>query len=301
MVAGILLLSSFPCEESPRYLYKIGDEQKANQSLAMLWGLLPEDPLVCSEMESIQRQLSTEQEQTGRSWISALKELFLVVSNQKRLLFVLSEQILSQWSGANSITSMFCLLPIDIYTDKKTAYAPELFALFGLTGQSEKLFTTAILGAVKLVSSLICAVFLIDHIGRKRSLISGILIQQASMLYIAIYLTVEPSTSDNQPPSAKRAAIAAIVFIYLVGVGWAMGWNSIQYLINAEVFPLRVRAIGSSLLMCFHYANRYGLSKVCLHTHPPKLNADQRANRPYHLCFLGMLSSQKEHSGSSLL
>lgn len=106
MVAGILLLSSFPCEESPRYLYKIGNEQKANQSLAKLWGLLPGDPLVCSEMESIQRQLSTEQEQTGRSWISALEELFLVVSNQKRLLFVLSEQILSQWFGANSITSM---------------------------------------------------------------------------------------------------------------------------------------------------------------------------------------------------
>lgn len=139
-----------------------------------------------------------------------------------------------------------------------------MFALFGLTGQSEKLFTTAILGAVKLVASLICAIFLIDNIGRKRSLISGILIQQVAMLYIAIYLTVELSPGNDQSPSAKRAAIGAIVFIYFTGVGWAMGWNSIQYLINAEVFPLRVRSIGSSLLMCFHYANRYGLSKVCI-------------------------------------
>lgn len=64
----------------------------------------------------------------------------------------------------------------------------------------------------------------------------------------------------------NRAAVAAIVFMYFVGIGWAIGWNSIQYLINAEIFPLHVRASGSSLLMCFHYANRYGLSKVCLET-----------------------------------
>lgn len=59
-------------------------------------------------MESIQSQLNTEQEQaTGQSWVTALKELLMVVSNQRRFLFVLSEQILSQWSGANSITSTF--------------------------------------------------------------------------------------------------------------------------------------------------------------------------------------------------
>jgi len=105
---------------------------------------------------------------------------------------------------------------------------------------------------------------LIDHIGRQRSLISGIVVQQISMLYIAITLTVETSLDNDQSPSAKRASLGAIVFIYFVGIGWAMGWNSIQYLLNAEIFPLQVRATGSSLLMCFHYANRYGLSKVCV-------------------------------------
>lgn len=149
-------------------------------------------------------------------------------------------------------------------TDKKIAYAPELFSLFGLNGQQEKLFTTAIFGAVKLVASLLCAILLIDHIGRKRSLTFGIIVQQIALLYIAIYLTIDTTPNSDQSPSAKRAGLAAIVFIYFVGIGWAMGWNSIQYLINAEIFPLRVRATGSSLLMCFHYANRYGLSKVSL-------------------------------------
>lgn len=57
-------------------------------------------------MDSVQRQLHIEQEQSnGQSWLSALRELFLVTANQKRLLFVISEQLVSQWSGANSITS----------------------------------------------------------------------------------------------------------------------------------------------------------------------------------------------------
>jgi hypothetical protein len=180
------------------------------------------------------------------------------------LLFVISAQILSQWSGANSLTSVSIRgerLSGVADTNTNAAYAPELFALFGVGGQSEKLFTTAIFGAVKFVASLLCAILLIDRVGRKRSLMSGILFQLIAMLYIAIYLTVNTGGGDESP-SSQRAALGAIVYIYFVGIGWAMGWNSIQYLLNAEIFPLQVRATGSSLLMCFHYANRYGLSKV---------------------------------------
>lgn len=133
---------------------------------------------------------------------------------------------------------------------------------------------------------------------------SGIAVQQAAMLYIAIYLTVDPSTGGDESPSAKRAAMGAIVFIYFTGIGWAMGWNSIQYLINAEVFPLRVRALGSSLLMCFHYANRYGLSKVC--TCWPawrmtffRLRSWQ--NRLFHPCCSKRRLSPRGHFGSFLL
>lgn len=114
IVAGLLFLLSFLCEESPRHLCKIGDPEKARRSLGRLWNLSQEHDMVLSEMESIQSQLNTEQEHvTGQSWITAVRELFMVVSNRKRLLFVLSAQILSQWSGANSITSTFSLtLPI---------------------------------------------------------------------------------------------------------------------------------------------------------------------------------------------
>lgn len=41
-----------------------------------------------------------------------------------------------------------------------------------------------------------------------------------------------------------------------------MGWNSFQYLVNAEVYPIRLRALGSSLVMCFHFVNQFGNTKA---------------------------------------
>lgn len=49
---------------------------------------------------------------------------------------------------------------------------------------------------------------------------------------------------------------------WFLGFGWAMGWNSVQYLINAEIYPLRLRAIGGSIAMTFHFVNQYGNSKA---------------------------------------
>lgn len=84
------------------------------------------------------------------------------------------------------------------------------------------------------------------------------------MLYIAIYLTAVPTVAAGkvQGTIAKHAGTGAIVFIYFSGVGWALGWNSIQYLIGAEIFPLRVRSLGTSMIMCFHFVNQYGNSKA---------------------------------------
>lgn len=137
--------------------------------------------------------------------------------------------------------------------------------MMGTTGQNEKLFATAVFGVVKFVSSMLCAFFLIDFIGRKRSLSTGITIQLVSMLYMAIFLLIDNKISDksvSQSSSQKHAAMGAIVMIYFSGFGWALGWNSIQYLINSEIYPLRLRALGGSFAMTFHFVNQYGNSKA---------------------------------------
>jgi hypothetical protein len=66
-------------------------------------------------------------------------------------------------------------------------------------------------------------------------------------------------------PSSVRyfpLCISPLFEIYFSGFGWALGWNSIQYLINSEIYPLRLRALGGSIAMTFHFVNQYGNSKA---------------------------------------
>ena len=248
MFAGIIFILSFFNYESPRFLVKSGKDEHAIVNLARVRNLPVDHPVVVSEIAEIQAQLNEEKEATmGLGWKGLLKEMFLMPNNLYRIHIGLLSQLLSQWSGAQSIT----------------IYAPDFFALLGTTGQNEKLFATAIFGVVKLVAALMCAFFLVDVIGRKRSLAIGIFLQALSMMYVAIFLSISGEKgSEDYTSSEKHASVGAIVMIYISGFGWAMGWNTMQYLLNAEMYPLRIRAISSSLVMCFHFVNQYGNSRA---------------------------------------
>ncbi|KAF1950086.1 MFS quinate transporter-like protein [Byssothecium circinans] len=250
MFAGIILSLSFFSKESPRWLIKVGRHEEALEVLSQLRHLPPDHTYVTSEIVDINDQLNREREATmGTSWLGPVRELFSSKANLYRIQLSVMSQLLSQWSGANSIT----------------IYAPQYFAMMGTTGQREKLFATAIFGLVKFISSILCAFFLIDFIGRKRALSTGITIQLTSMLYMAIFLLIDTGVSDKSIPqtsSQKHAAMGAIVMIYFSGFGWALGWNSLQYLINSEIYPLRLRALGGSFAMAFHFVNQYGNSKA---------------------------------------
>jgi hypothetical protein len=250
MFAGVIFVLSFFAKESPRWLIKMGRHEEALKVLSELRNLPDDHTYVTSEIIDINDQLEREREATmGTTWLGPVRELFTIKSNLYRVQLSIMSQLLSQWSGASSIT----------------IYAPQYFAMMGTTGQKEKLFATAIFGLVKFISSILCAFFLIDFIGRKRALSSGITIQLISMLYMAIFLFIDQDIADKSIPqssSQKHAAMGAIVMIYFSGFGWALGWNSLQYLINSEIYPLRLRALGGSLAMGFHFVNQYGNSKA---------------------------------------
>lgn len=248
--AGLIFFLSWFQLESPRLLIKRGQREHAVTNLSKIRHLPEEHIVLQHEINEIQRQLHEEEEATlGAGWLGYLKEIFLIKENFYRIYLGFFVQLLSQWSGAGSIT----------------VYAQDFFALLGTTGQQEKLFATAIFGVVKFVAAIMCALFLVDVIGRKRSLAIGIFLQAIAMVYVAAFLTAVPDLEEDGfvfTPGQKRASIGAIVMIYVSGFGWAMGWNSIQYLINAEIYPLRIRAICSSVIMSIHFVNQYGNSRA---------------------------------------
>ncbi|KAI2605628.1 putative MFS quinate transporter [Hypoxylon sp. NC1633] len=249
--AGLIFILTFFQYESPRYLIKQGKLEKAIDSMAHIRHLAVDDPYVMSEISAIRAAHEEELEATmGASWYGVLKELFLVPSNLYRLYLSSMVQFLSQWSGAGSIT----------------LYAPDLFNILGITGQNESLLVTAVFGIVKFVAALVCALFLVDVIGRKRALLLGITLQAVSMIYVAGFLTAVPElgVDDNYvlPQAEASASRGAVAMIYLSGCGWALGWNSMQYLLTAELFPLRIRALSTSIVMTLHFANQYGNSRA---------------------------------------
>lgn len=251
MFASLIFVLSFFQHESPRFLIKKGRDDKALQVMSRLRQLPPDHPYITQEITAITIQHHEEMEATrGASWVGILKELFLDPSNLYRLYIAFFAQIMSQWSGAGSIT----------------LYAPDLFALLGITGTNESLLVTAVFGIVKLVAAVCCALFLVDVIGRKRSLLTGITLQAIAMIYVASFLTAVPQLGLDDDyelsPSESGASKGAIVMIYLSGFGWALGWNSMQYLLTAELFPLRIRALATSIAMTAHFANQYGNSRA---------------------------------------
>ncbi|KAF3401890.1 Quinate permease [Penicillium rolfsii] len=249
--AGLIFCLSFFQYESPRFLIKRGQFDKAIANLSRIRNLPSDHEYVVREITAIQTAHQIEMEATlGTGPLGVIKETFLIPSNLYRVYLALMAQILSQWSGAGSIT----------------LYAPDLFKLLGITGNNETLLVTAVFGIIKLVAAVLCALFLVDVIGRKRALLIGIGLQAIAMFYIAGFLTAVPEMGVVKgfklPASKKGASEGAIAMIYLSGFGWALGWNSMQYLLTAELFPLRIRALATSLAMTLHFANQYGNSRA---------------------------------------
>ncbi len=116
------------------------------------------------------------------------------------------------------------------------------------------LVTTLGFGVVKLVASLASAIFILDRFGRKRSAMIGCTFQALASFYIAGFLFKYPPVDvvdqATVTKAQKIAAEAATGFIFVSGIGWAMGINAIQYLMSGEMYSsIRVRSLGTMVSM----------------------------------------------------
>ncbi|CAK9441148.1 uncharacterized protein LODBEIA_P50170 [Lodderomyces beijingensis] len=246
----IFILSLFISVESPRWLLKKGKAEEALAKLSKLRRLPTDHPYIVAEISDINEQVMSERDAMKNSNLfTFFKQFFTSKSIAYRFVFIAgATQLLGQWSGANAVT----------------IYASELFALVGVKG-IDKLKMSAVLGVVKFVSAYLSAFFIIDILGRKRALYIGIAGQMCCLLYYAIFLTVVPQAAHDGAVivgSAKRASTGALAAIFLSGTFWTVGFNSVQYLIGAEIFPLGIRSFAQSLVMILHFANQYGNSKA---------------------------------------
>lgn len=236
--------------ESPRFLLSKNKPTEAMEILVGFRNLPADHPYVREEFQAIEGQLNTEIEaMSGASTWALFKETFTVTEYRRRFVLMFLCHLFGQWSGANAITQ----------------YSPSIFGYLGIQGEESRFLATGLYAIVKFVSVLAFSIFVIDFIGRRRSLMVGIILQILTLTFVGVYLGVtnHMSTEDIEvSASATAASKASIVAIYLHAVAWSIGWFSIPYLVSAEVFPIRIRSLNVSILMAFHWAFYFGCSRA---------------------------------------
>jgi SP family galactose:H+ symporter-like MFS transporter len=204
----ILLIGMLFNEETPRWLARKGRWDEAYQTLEKLRG----GQAAKQELEHIRVTLAKQQKASLRELLQPGLRMALCVG--------VGLAIFDQLVGINTV----------IY------YAPTIFGYAGFTSASSAILAAGVIGIVNVLATIIAST-LIDRIGRRPLL-------QWGCIGMAVTLGVLGTIFAFGPQQAGYLILAALL-IYIVSFALSMG--PVVRLMNAEIYPTRLRALGSSI------------------------------------------------------
>lgn len=214
--AILLLFGMLFLPRSPRWLVSKGHHNKA---LAILRRIRGGDRDVDHEVSAIRATLS----QNKARWS-------LLFSKRVRPVVIIGAglAVLQQVTGINTI----------LY------YAPTIFSMSSEQPHSQAILTTMGIGAIFVLFTIV-ALPLIDVVGRRKLLLSG-------LLGMAIGLLLMAWGFHGQPVSHfKHSVIIVGVLLYIACFAFSLG--PVMWLMIAEIYPLRVRGMGASFATCINW------------------------------------------------
>jgi sugar porter (SP) family MFS transporter len=196
--------------DSPRWIASRGNTDLAYKVLQKIHG---NSKLAKEELTSIQESL-LKQPQNWRTLFSPMVRSTLTIG--------IGLAVLQQVTGINTI----------IY------YAPTIFKMAGFVSAQSAILATMSVG-VTFVLFTIIALPLIDTLGRRPLLLLGLFGMGISLLILswAFHFT-------TPLPSLKWFAVGGML-LYIACFAFSLG--PIMWLMIAEIYPLRVRGLGSSI------------------------------------------------------
>ncbi|KAF7717463.1 MFS-type Sugar/inositol transporter [Penicillium ucsense] len=212
-------MSFFP--ESPRYDYRHGKVDKAISTLSKIYGVPRNHRALHIEFDEIKQKYEEEVKNGQASWV----QMFRAPTMARRVVIGVALQALQQLTGAN------------------------YFFYYGTTvfqgaGIQNSYVTQMILGGVNFGTTFL-GLYLIEHYGRRRSLIAGALWMFVCFM---IFASVGHFSLDREnPQNTKTAGVVMVVFACLFILGFASTWGPMVWAIIAELFPSQYRARGMSL------------------------------------------------------
>ncbi|XP_052193224.1 polyol transporter 5-like [Diospyros lotus] len=126
--------------------------------------------------------------------------------------------------------------------DAVVLYSPKIFEKAGINDDTDKLLATIAVGFVKTVFILV-ATFLVDRVGRRPLLLSSVGGMIASVATLGVALTVIDHSSKKVPWAVALAIVMVLAYV----ATFSIGLGPITWVYNSEIFPLRLRAQGTSI------------------------------------------------------
>ena len=215
--AIIYFFSLFSVPESPRWLLMRGKAGEALQILSRVSGKTQAE----TDLKAVQESLDAEAHLEKGS----LRELFLPAMRLVLTIGIVIA-ILQQITGINSVFF----------------YAPMIFEQSGI-GTDASFMQAVLVGIVNLVATVV-AIALIDKLGRRPLLISGLVIIASSMLLLAYSFSSASYGPGGELIDMNATMVLIGILCFVAGFGISLG--PVMWVLFSELFPNRLRGIAIS-------------------------------------------------------
>lgn len=214
--AVLLLFGMCFLPRSPRWLVAKGHHNKA---LAILRRIRGGDRNVDHEVSAIRATINQDKARWSLLFSKKIRPVVIIGAGLA---------ILQQVTGINTI----------LY------YAPTIFSMSGHQTHSQAILTTMGIGAIFVLFTIV-ALPLIDVIGRRKLLMSGLVGMGVGLLCMAWGFRF------IHPNGWQQHMIIFGVLLYIACFAFSLG--PVMWLMIAEIYPLKVRGIGASFATCINW------------------------------------------------
>lgn len=234
----ILCVMVFMVPFSPRWLILQDRHEEARRVLVSLHGDV--DQLIDNELREMQEQIALERAQGNMKWSTAFKQMF-------------SPQYVRRTLTAAFIVTMGQLSGSSVIQNFQNIF----YAAVGFTGRTA-LLISGVYGMMGIIGQLIYLFVVADRWPRTRTLWTGSLVLSA-MIALCMALSAEYGSSNNSNAAGARAAIA---FIFIYSMSYAIFFNAMIWVVPSELFPLFLRSKGLAFAVATKSVTAIVLSQV---------------------------------------